>query len=476
MAIRKMHRVEAGKLVYSSTFDQDTGTIMRMLPEPEDLPAMAAILLGDRSDFPLSYRMPSVVCPASPSPETIDVAITQKCGFGCSFCYQSSTPDQAHAPMELIENILTAFVEPPYQIAYGGGSPTTHPEFATILRLTRESNIVPNYTTEGAYISKEIIEATNKYCGGVSMTFHSWKGEEWFEKQYRKFDEAITAHKNIHLIFDRDVVKNMRYLMGLQERMGKTLSVILLAYYPDVGRGTAELLPTFATLHKDFPDVCREAVASGMKIAFSEGLLPYFLRRDLLDVSQAMASEGRYSCYISEYGAMRKSSFSKSSWSIPFSCGLVHSEKSEYDIAYEEEIDKELSSGVYGDRSYEWIATLGSIVENPTKEFQHYAKSCIYRAADQDNWGFGQRPKSPDGTGAKIDGMTLYDMKLMHSMDANEAWRSIRRDFTHDSGNDRYYGAVSGMDCRTCKEEWKCSKEDTSPVHLLMCKTAQFGR
>ena len=461
MAKRSMSRVVGGRLVYASEFDQEAGTIMRMMPDPEDKGVLHALVVENEGEY-TQYSRKSAAVAGSPSPETVDVAITQKCGFGCSFCYQDSTADQLEAPMELIESLLTAFDEPPYQIAYGGGSPTTHSEFSAILRLTREAGIVPNYTTEGLGVTKEVADATNLYCGGVSMTYHSWKGEDWFTKMFAKFNDKIHVQKNIHLIFDRDVVKNLDFLVDLQESMSTTLSVILLAYYPDVGRGTAELLPSHSTLHVDFPESCKRAVESGMKVAFSEGLLPYFLRRNLLDVSNAMASEGRYSCYISEYGAMRKSSFTKPDWYEAAGVAMTLAGEGDcYQNTFSERFIKSVEDGNYS--SYSYCQSLGSIVKNPSQKFLDYAKACIKRSGNQDSWGKRE-----------ISDRSKDAIKVFAGLDANLLWDYLRDDFTNDSGAERQPRGFLSMDCSYCPHEWRCSKEDTSPVHMLMCSTADF--
>ncbi len=473
MPTRTMHRIVSGKLVYASTFDQSNGMVMRMLPEAQDAATLMALMIEkgggslpyEHNDY---FRKTDVICPASPSPETVDVCITQRCGFGCTFCYQSSTPDRQHAPMELVEAILTAFDPKPYQIAYGGGSPTTHPEFARILQMTREAGIVPNYTTEGAYISDEIAEATNAFCGGVSMTFHSWKGQDWFTKQYKKFDEKILVQKNIHLIFDKDVVANMEYLIKLQGEIDKPLSIILLAYYENVGRGDPALLPSRRTLRTDFPEVCKRAVASGMKVAFSEGLLPYFLSRDILDVSQAVASEGRYACYINEWGAMRKSSFSTMRWHEAYKLLNAVNLPDGYakDFALKEALN--INTGL----SVPDFEIFGTIVKNPSREFIAYAKDCIANAGFVAGWkttGSEPHPEAPEGFRQNPD-----DVWLVPGLDANRLWQDLRMDATHDSGHEKYGHGIGpdSMDCSRCENEWRCSKADTSMTHMMMCKSA----
>lgn len=468
-----MSRIAAGKLIYSSTFDQDTGMIMRLLPDIEDSATLAALMIesegGIPSDSDKYVGVTNVICPASPSPETVDVCITQRCGFGCSFCYQDSTADRDHAPMELIEAILEAFTPKPYQIAYGGGSPTTHPQFCEILKMTREAGIIPNYTTEGAVFTKAVVEATNAYCGGVSITYHSWKGEEWFAKQYKKFHDVIHTKKNIHLIFDKDVAKNLSFLISLQDTIGEPLSIILLAYYEDVGRGDPALLPSRRTMDIDFPVAAKTAIEKGMSIAFSEGLLPYFLQRGIVDTSQAVASEGRYACYINEWGMMRKSSFTKVDWQDALR--LIRPESYQFDPA---SFQKHRDSHIDRSKFYE-TGVLGTIVKNPSPEFLEYARAAIVRAGNNAKW-------LPAWHNNYDDAVSVIDVKeedipvglIWDGLDANKLWAEMRMDTTHDTGHTKYGGGEpDSMGCRNCKDEWRCSKNSTSETHLLMCKTVR---
>jgi organic radical activating enzyme len=81
-------------------------------------------------------------------PELIDVKITNYCQFGCSYCYQGSTTEGLHAPKELLEEFIRQAVQAQvFEVAVGGGEPTSHPEFLTFLRSLDGCRINANFTT-----------------------------------------------------------------------------------------------------------------------------------------------------------------------------------------------------------------------------------------------------------------------------------------------------------------------------------------
>lgn len=82
------------------------------------------------------------------TPELVDVKLTDFCTKGCTYCYQGSTPKGRHAPTEQVLAILEALAaNHVFEVAFGGGEPTEHPDFFTILKHTRQLKMVPNFTT-----------------------------------------------------------------------------------------------------------------------------------------------------------------------------------------------------------------------------------------------------------------------------------------------------------------------------------------
>jgi len=196
-------------------------------------------------------------------------------------------------------------------MAIGGGEPTMHPDFCNILEDVRSLGTVPNYTTAGHHMTPEIYEATNKYCGGVAMTFHAARGIDWFIEHYKKLKDNLNVQLNVHLIVDVHAAENMLKLIEAQKVLGR-LNVVLLAYYPDVGRAKEEYALTRKVYTVDFPKAIKLAQEAKMGIAYSEGMLPYFFSRPELGINTSFAtySEGHFSCYINPEGKMSRSSFS----------------------------------------------------------------------------------------------------------------------------------------------------------------------
>lgn len=159
--------------------------------------------------------------------EFYDVSISNKCNLECPFCYVSASHKgrcyddiceiwkswMSQYPEKKIGNII--FTLRPFQIAIGSeGEPTVHPQFTDFLRTVYETNVVPNYTTNGIILSdysdpwcREILAATRNYVGGVAVSFGN--------KSIR--GKAINAIENLvvygdckvmihHLIFDKKSV------------------------------------------------------------------------------------------------------------------------------------------------------------------------------------------------------------------------------------------------------------------------------
>lgn len=83
------------------------------------------------------------------APELVDVKITDFCPFACSFCYQNSTTAGKHASTGEITAIIDLLSKNKvFEIAFGGGEPTLHPDFSKILSYARRAGIVPNFTTK----------------------------------------------------------------------------------------------------------------------------------------------------------------------------------------------------------------------------------------------------------------------------------------------------------------------------------------
>ena len=327
--MRKMTNSFEGVQFYESTFDTETGTLVRIVDnsDNEEYVSLENFILDKKFRGSESRQMKRKMQDEfsdrfrekyswdrseafSPVPETLDVGITRFCAHGCPGCYQDSTTEGKHASADHVTKILKGFDVPPYQVAIGGGEPCTHPDLPSILRGVREIGTVPNYTTAGYVFRQDVIEATNEVCGGISLNYHPHKGIEWFKETYSKWRAVIKRPLNVHLVADKNVADDLMQLILAEGEIGK-LSIILLAYYPNVGRATLSGIMPKRIYNVELPRQIQEAMSRGHKIAFSEGLLPYFISRPEIGVNTKFAtrSEGIFTAYVDEKGWMHSSSF-----------------------------------------------------------------------------------------------------------------------------------------------------------------------
>lgn len=127
----------------------------------------------------------------STSPELVDLKITDKCNFGCEFCYQGSTKNGKHAPLDRIKKIIDSMAESKvFEVAIGGGEPTDHPDFSEILRYCDSKDMIPNFTTfTDKWINNEdIFDAVMETCGGIGVSVHNVKQLSKIEKIKEAFD------------------------------------------------------------------------------------------------------------------------------------------------------------------------------------------------------------------------------------------------------------------------------------------------
>ncbi len=187
-------------------------------------------------------------------PELIDIGIMGSCDAGkagiCRTagvdCYQSGMLS-LNKNMELSEykRIIAQCKGRTFQVALGGaGDPNKHESFEEILQSTRESNIVPNYTTSGYGLLDCEIELSKRYCGAVAISYYSKLDSLGKEDNpatiaaIRRLVEAgcitnihyVISKKNIREAVFR--VKNHTFPMGIN-------AVIFLLYKP-VGRASQE--------------------------------------------------------------------------------------------------------------------------------------------------------------------------------------------------------------------------------------------
>jgi len=121
-----------------------------------------------------SFDIDNKVLPEKGStPDLVDLKITDYCNFGCAFCYQASTVRGNHAPFDKLKLYIDALKQlEVLEVAIGGGEPTSHPEFKSILSYIYSNHIIPNFTTKSvAWLEdKELLDLINHIVGGIAFS------------------------------------------------------------------------------------------------------------------------------------------------------------------------------------------------------------------------------------------------------------------------------------------------------------------
>jgi len=139
-------------------------------------------------------------------PEFYDVKVTPYCEGNCPYCYQDSTENVSH-PRNIVQKFKDFYGpmtpnQKPFQIAFGGGEPTTHPQFSELMQVCHDMDIAPNYTTNGMWVKThkkdEILKTTKELCGGVAVSTHPHLKKYWEAATDAYLEAGIFT--NLHII------------------------------------------------------------------------------------------------------------------------------------------------------------------------------------------------------------------------------------------------------------------------------------
>jgi len=246
-------------------------------------------------------------------PEFYDIKITSNCEGNCTKCYMNSNETDLHYEnsVEKLRNFFNSIPEEhlPYQIAYGGGEPTSSPEFNDIMKMTKEEfNIIPNFTTNGMWalkFSKEEInkhlEVVKKYCGGVAVSCHDHLKKYWTTASNLYLENNIRL--NFHIIIsDKESIDE--FIEIYNEWKDKVEYFVLLPY-TNVGR--AKNNPK--DINWEYFKENFKKIDNKSKIAFGANFYPY-LKNNELDVKISLYEPEILSKFLDlKDGNVYKSSF-----------------------------------------------------------------------------------------------------------------------------------------------------------------------
>jgi len=239
----------------------------------------------------------------STKPELVDCKITNYCTqTRCrEWCYMSSNEKGIHAPFDRIESIAKMLGEMQvFEVAIGGGEPTTHPDFAKILYTFSENGVTPNFTTlSGKWLNdKNIVKAVLKTVGGIGVSCLDINGLSLV----KKIQENLKGHNMPtvsaqHVIGSVPIMQTVDFIKGA---FAEHIPVLLLGF-KEVGFG--EKFERFDD--KSLETFIKLAIGDNdnywVKLSVDTALVEQYPKlTSALGVPNALVTgkEGAFSCYI----------------------------------------------------------------------------------------------------------------------------------------------------------------------------------
>lgn len=248
----------------------------------------------------------------APVPELVDISISNHCSKGCDYCYRDSKANNSFMSVDDYEFILSSLNHPKYgnvfQIALGGGEPLEHPEILKILDSTHKFNIVPNFTTNGQHLTKNIVESIKGKIGAIAVSVNNINDIDNTNTDLVLNNRIRT---NIHYLVDgSNIEQAIQILKGnFNKKLERFNAIIFLTYKP-LGRADIGYVLSKGTYLSEFLDLIDSNKAS-CKIGFDACFVPLLMRFTKTNIDFIDSCEvGYFSVYIDENLQVAPCSFS----------------------------------------------------------------------------------------------------------------------------------------------------------------------
>jgi hypothetical protein len=172
------------------------------------------------------------------APELVDLKITDFCPYGCATCYQGSTQQGAHADKNTLYGLLHSLGEMRvFEVALGGGEPTLHPDFLSILKTARMYGVIPNITTRdpGWFLRfPEALDLVGAYAVSCDDSFQIGSVLKHIDKLPHDLQRTARDKMVVQHILGLKPAHEVKYLLGDCAR--ESIAITLLGYKV-TGRG-----------------------------------------------------------------------------------------------------------------------------------------------------------------------------------------------------------------------------------------------
>lgn len=249
-------------------------------------------------------------------PELLDVGIMGHCIHGKSGlcikagveCYQDGLHSQnPNMNIDDFRRLAEQCKNQTYQFALGGcGDPEQHENFREILKICRENNIVPNFTTSGLGMTTELANLCKEYCGAVAV---SWYRSEYTLRAINMLIEA-GVKTNIHYVLSKDTVSEAVERLK-NKGFPKGINAIVFLLHKPVGLGTREKMISID--NKGFGELIKYIGSDDLlyKIGFDSCTIPALINQSgNINLDSLDTCEGaRWSAYVTADFKMLPCSF-----------------------------------------------------------------------------------------------------------------------------------------------------------------------
>jgi len=169
-------------------------------------------------------------------PLEVHMAVTSRCGAGCTGCYVDARPDGEAPSFAVLAERLRAIAESgAFTVAFGGGEPLSRPDIGELGALARQLGLVPVMTTSGIGMT----EGRAKSLASFAQINVSYDGEAGDYAQVRGYDGAPAAERAMRQLAEAGVPfgANVVLTRATFPQLERTIARVLL-----LGAREAQLL------------------------------------------------------------------------------------------------------------------------------------------------------------------------------------------------------------------------------------------
>lgn len=252
-------------------------------------------------------------------PELLDVGIMGFCIHGktglCAKsgvqCYQNGLGmTRPNMTVEQFRTIAEQCKGKCFQFALGGrGDVNKHEDFEGLLKVCKEFNIIPNYTTSGLDLTDEEIRLTKEYCGAVAVSFYDSDPNGYTFSAINRFMNA-GIKTNIHYVLGNNSIdRAVDYLKN--DKFPKGINAVIFLLHKPVGLGKLNnVLRIENPKVKEFYKLI-DTTKFNHKVGFDTCNMPFLvnLTNQINPMSTEPCESGKFSAYIDSEMQMIPCSF-----------------------------------------------------------------------------------------------------------------------------------------------------------------------